>query len=306
MQAKAAGPAIVTVLLAGAVLPAHAAALDPPGPPPGNGVQLPAAPGTAPAFVPAGSPAVLPVTTQRPGLLSAAPVAFNRTTRTFALRLACQANGTVSATGSKVGPLGRARYACAGNRATARFTISRALARRLARARTVPATATVRQGATARLSFTLRVGAGTAPATGFWTDGHLQCTTGGAPQAFLAEPDFTVVTPTTISTRGWIAWYTQATGWRWFGTLGENAGRWETWTAARAGVTQFHPGGAVVPTPWTWGPISIPPGHGVTAVGVYEIVYWSGGRPVHRWQYVNAGTTGAVASGAPTPFCVYP
>jgi hypothetical protein len=306
MAVKAAGSAIVTALLATAAAAPGAAALEPPGPPPGNGIQLPSSPGTAPAVVPAGAPAVLPLTTRGPGLLSATPVAFNRTTRTFSLRLACQAGGTMTATASRIGALGRARYGCAANRATARFTVSRAVARKLARVKTVAATATVRQGGTAKLSFNLRVGGGRVPTPGFWTDGHLQCSTGGAPQAFLAEPDFTAVTPTTISTRGWIAWYTAATGWRWFGTLGENAGRWETWTAARSGVLQFHPAGAVVPTPWTWGPITVPPGHGVAAIGVYEIVYWSGGRPVHRWQYVNAGATGAVAAGGPTPFCTYP
>ena len=49
--------------------------------------------------------------------------------------------------------------------------------------------------------------------------------------------------------------------------------------------------------PWTWGPISIPTGQGIVAIGVYEIVYWVGGKPEYRWQYVNAGTTGAAAAG---------
>ena len=50
----------------------------------------------------------------------------------------------------------------------------------------------------------------------------------------------------------------------------------------------------------------MPTGAGIYAVGVYEIVYWVGGRPTYRWQYVNAGTTGAVAAGGANPFCVYP
>jgi hypothetical protein len=233
-------------------------------------------------------------------------VRFNRAARTFALPFACQANGSVTATGVRVGSLGRAAYRCAGNRATARFTVPRKAARRLARAKTVAATAVVRQGGSSRLSFTLAVGAGEPPAAGFWTDGHLQCSTGGATQAYLAEPDFTTVNPTTVSTRGWIAWYTEATGWHWFGNLGENAARWDTWTAARTGIVQFHPGGAVTPTPWTWGPIGVPAGRGVVAIGVYEIVYWIGGRPDYHWQYVNAGTTGAVAAGGANPFCIYP
>jgi hypothetical protein len=287
-------------------LPAGAGAIAPPGPPPGAGAFLPASPGTVPAFVPPGSTAALPAGTARPGLLSAAPVAFNRARRTFALPLACQASGTASASGAGVGALGRARYRCAGNRAVARFAVAAATARKIVRRKTVTVTATIRQGGTSKVWFTLRAGGGAAPPAGFWTDGHLQCTQGGANQAFLAEPDFTTVTPTTISTRGWIAWYTPAGGWRWFGTLGDNAGRWETWTAAPNGVVQFHPGGAATPTPWTWGPISIPSGQGIAVAGVYEIVYWVGGRPTYRWQYVNAGATGAVAAGGGTPFCVYP
>jgi hypothetical protein len=240
------------------------------------------------------------------GLLDAAPVPFNRARRTFTLSFACRAGGTVSATGAGVGPLGRVRYRCAGNRAAARFTVSAATARALARKKTVVVTATIRQGGTSKVSLILRVGPGPAAPPGFWTDGHLQCTQGGANQAFLAEPDFTTVTPTTISTRGWLAWYTPAAGWQWFGTLGANAGRWETWTAAPNGIVQFHAGGAVTPTPWTWGPIAVPSGQGIAVAGVYEIIYWAGGRPTYRWQYVNAGETGAAAAGGGTPFCVYP
>jgi hypothetical protein len=306
MRCKAAVSSVLGVLAIGAALPSGAAAIELPGPPPGNGANLPASPGTAPAFVPAGTPATLPGGSVRPGLLGAAPVRFNRTKRSFALPFACQAKGTVRATGEKVGTLGRTSYRCAGNRATARITVSRKIAGRLAKAKTVAATAIVSQGRITRLSFNLTAGSAGPKPPGFWTDGHLQCTTGGAPQAFLAEPDFTTVEPTTVSTRGWIAGYTPTSGWHWFGTLGENAGRWDTWTATRTGITQFHPNGAVTPTPWTWGPIGIPLGQGIVATGVYEIVYWVGGRPNYRWQYVNAGTTGAVAAGAATPFCSYP
>jgi hypothetical protein len=306
MRCTAAATTVLGVLALCAALPSSAAAVDLPGPPPGNGAALPAAPGTAPAFVPAGTPAALPGGSVRPGLLSATAVRFNRTKRSFALAFACQANGSVTALGAKVGSLGRASYRCAGNRATARFTVSPKIASRLAKAKTVAATAVVRQGGTARLSFNLTAGAASVPPAGFWTDGHLQCTTGGAAQAFLAEPDFTTVQPTTISTRGWVAWFTPASGWHWYGNLGENASRWDTWTATPGGIAQFHPGGAVAPTPWTWGPIGVPTGQGIVAVGVYEIIYWVGGQPQHRWQYVNAGVTGAVAAGGASPFCVYP
>ena len=56
--------------------------------------------------------------------------------------------------------------------------------------------------------------------------------------------------------------------------------------------------------PFTWGPIAVPARRD-HAVGVYEIVYWVGGLPDTSWQYVNAGSTGAVAAGGPTQYCVY-
>ena len=44
------------------------------------------------------------------------------------------------------------------------------------------------------------------------------------------------------------------------GARGENAGRWNTWTASVSGVQQFHPNGTAVPVPWTLGPIAVPAG----------------------------------------------
>jgi hypothetical protein len=300
------------VLLLG--LPAAASgqsAPPPPGPPPGNGADLPAAPGTALAFVPPGTPAAIPGGAPGPGLASGRAVRFNRRSRAFSLPLACQGNGTirVRARVPDARTVASAGYRCARNRATAALRVSPAIARRLARSATVAATATVRQGGrTARLHFTLAT-RGSAPATpGFWTDGHLQCTPAGTavPQAYLVQPDFTTTTPTPVSTRGWIAWHTAAGGWHWLGARGPDAGRWDTWTATPTGIAQFHPGGTPTPVPWTWGPISVPGGQGIHAVGVYEIVYWVGGRPEYRWQYVNAGTTGAAAAGGGAPACAYP
>src|SRR6185295_14494925 len=157
----------------------------------------------------------------------------------------------------------------------------------------------VRQGAVRkRLSFSLTAGRTATKAKGFWTDGHLQCG-----PVYLAEPDFTTKATTTISTRGWVAWYTAAGGWHWLGVNGEDRGRWDTWTATPTGIAQFHPGGAFEPTPFTWGPITFPSGQGISAIGVYEIVYWGGGRPDYQGPYVNAGTTGAAAAGSATPYC---
>ena len=236
-------------------------------------------------------------------------MALNRAKRTFSVTLACQANGTVSVTarGATKGTIAKTSYRCSANRATARLRVSGKVSKRLGKRKAVPATATVRQaGKTAKLYFTLQVGGSPAAVKGFWTDGHLQCTdSSGAPQAYLVEPDFTTATPTPISTRGWVAWYTAGGGWHWLGVNGENANRWDAWTASVTGVAQFHPDGAPTPVPWTWGPISAPGGNGVYAVGVYEIVYWVGGKPDHQWQYVNAGTTGAAAAGGGNLFCAY-
>jgi hypothetical protein len=297
---------LLVLLLAAAASPATATAQappGPPGPPPGNGTDLPSSPGSAPASVPPGTAAAIPDTTG-PGLLTAERVALNRARRTFAVRLACQSDGTVRVRSTRVAAsdIARARYRCASGRATARLSVTRKIAKRLARRRTVAATAIVHQGGRdARVYFDLSSGRTSTPAKGFWTDGHLQCAPG-----YLVEPDFTAKSTIPISTRGWVAWYTPAGGWHWLGSAGENAGRWNAWTASVSGVQQFHPNGTAVPVPWTLGPIAVPAARGIYAVGVYEIVYWVGGRPDHQWQYVNAGTTGAVAAGAATHYCVYP
>jgi hypothetical protein len=297
-------------LLALAATGAAAQAPAPPGPPPGNGGDLPAPPGTAPAFVPPGQPGAIPATTTGPGLLGDAPVNLNRARRTFSVPFACQQDGSVRVSAKVVSkaPFARGSYRCAANRATARLSVSAKVAKQLVKRKTAAATLTVTQGGHAsRLSFQLRAGSGAKAATkGFWTDGHLQCADGsGAPQAYLVEPDFTTTAPTPVTTRGWIAWYTAAGGWHWLGANGEGAGRWDTWTASVSGIVQFHPEGVVTPVPWTQGPISVPAGQGITAVGVYEIVYWVGGKPDYQWQYVNAGTTGAAAAGSGTLACSY-
>jgi hypothetical protein len=308
-----AGGIAVLVAAAAMALPAVAAAQtppDPPGPPPGNGADLPVPPGTMPPAVPPGAPGAIPADASGPALLSGAPVRFDRGKRRFVIPLACAASGKLSvrARGIRGGTFARTSYACSGSRATARLRVTRKVAKRLARRATLAATASASErGTTRRLDFMLRTRSGAGPAKVFWTDGHLQCSADGtgAPPALLVEPDFTTRDTTPISTRGWIAWYTAAGGWHWLGTGGENAGQWEAWTATPTGVAQFHPNGQVQPTPYTWGPIAVPGGQGIYAIGVYEIVYWVGGKPDYQWQYVNAGDTGAVAAGGAIHYCVY-
>lgn len=302
--------AAVLVLLA--CLPAGAAAdtpPTPPGPPPGNGGDLPAPPGTAPTFVPPGTAAVLPDAVTGAGRLGNGAIGLNSKKGTFAFPFACQANGTIqiNAKSAASAPLARAPFKCQSNRATAHLTVTPKLTKVLTKQRSVAATATIKQaGRSSKLYFTLRVGASAVQTKDFWTDGHLQCTdSAGAPQAYLVEPDFTTEATTPISTRGWIAWYSAAGGWHWLGLNGENNSRWDTWTASPTGIVQFHPAGSPVPTPWTWGPISIPVGKGIAVIGVYEIVYWVGGNPSYQWQYVNAGSTGAAAAGGGNLYCNY-
>jgi hypothetical protein len=295
---------LAAVAAAATAAPAAAQAPPgPPGPPPGNGGELPAPPGTQPAFVAPGTPAAIPIQTSGPGLLRNTSVAVNRQRRTFSVPLACQSNGTLRVQARQLtkATVARARFRCAGGRAAARLSLSRTNAKRLARHHAVAATASVTQGkGTAKLYFQITSGSRPAPAPGFWTDGHLDCS-----GAYLVEPDFTTATQTPISTRGWIAWYTNGAGWHWLGLGGESAGRWDTWTATVSGIAQFHPNGAPIPTPWTWGPVSAPGGQGIYTVGVYEIVYWVGGRPNYQWEYVNAGTTGAAAAGGGNLYCFY-
>src|SRR6188508_2654831 len=111
----------LTLAMAPAVASAQAPP-GPPGPPPGNGTDLPASPGTAPAFVPPGAAAAIP-DTSGPELLTGKAIALNRARRTFALSFACQGNGTVKVLAKRVaaGDIDTARYRCSQGRATARL-----------------------------------------------------------------------------------------------------------------------------------------------------------------------------------------
>ena len=85
----------------------------------------------------------------------------------------------------------------------------------------VAATATVRQGGTAQLSFNLpRAPHRRRPASG------PTATCSAPPAAPRRRSSSSPTSPPRadpVSTRGWIAWYTPASGWHWHGNLGENA-----------------------------------------------------------------------------------
>ena len=260
-------------------------------------------------MVPAGVGGSIDGSGAGPGLLDGTGAVFKRATRSFSVPIVCHANGRATATMRRLSKrvVATASYRCNTGRATLRFTVAAKIAAGIMRNRVVVTNIAVRQGPV-RATLALSVRTRTLAAPGFWTDGNLQCTPVGStePLAYLAAPDFTATVPTPISTRGWVAWFTETGGWHWLGADGENAGRWQTWTATPTGVVQFHPGGTPNPVPWTFGPIVIPGGQGVTTVGVYEVVYWVSGKPEYSWQYVNAGSTGAVAAGGGTHFCLYP
>ncbi|WP_183343674.1 hypothetical protein [Conexibacter arvalis] len=249
---------------------------------------------------PAGPPGSIAPASGRPALAdgSGRVSAGGRLT----LRIACRASGQarldVTALGSA--PLARARYRCRGGRAAAQLRLARAVVPRLARLSPAVGRVTLQErGAAARVSVALGA-AGRSTSPGFWSDGGLQCASPGPRQTYLVGPNFTVSPATSISVRPWIATYTSAGGWRWLGLNG-GASRWLQLTATPAGVAQWlQPTGAL--NPWTWGPITAPPSGSVSAIGLFEVIYWYGGRPTYVWKYTHS-FVGSQPAGA---FCAFP
>jgi hypothetical protein len=272
-----------------------------PGPPPGagSGFPLPPVGGVQPPAPPPGPPATIP-TASGPALEGGgAQVSAGGH---LTLRVACGASGraSLSVAALRQATLARAAYACRGGHAALKLRIASTDARRLARMSPALGRVTLRQrGATARVSVALAAG-GRSPSPGFWSDGGLQCASPGPSQAYLVAPNFTVTPSTSIDVRPWIASYTDAGGWRWLGTSGRDASRWSSLTATPAGIAQWlQPTGAL--NPWTWGPIDVPTGAGVRALGVFEVIYWYGGRPTYVWRY----TRSFVAAQPTGSYCVY-
>jgi hypothetical protein len=149
---------------------------------------------------------------------------------------------------------------------------------------------------------TLYIGS-SGPAPSYWTSAYgLRCPASASdPSTLLIAPNFSATPPTTVDVRPWLAWYTPATGWQWLGTLGPNHSAWYRWTATPGGVAEWQQPGA---GPWTWGPISVAPGHGTYLVAVLESVYWYT-HPNVVWGYAHSEPDPASTSDTST-FCAYP
>ena len=130
--------------------------------------------------------------------------------------------------------------------------------------------------------------------------------TSNARQGYLVEPDFTAKSPIPISTRGWVAWYTAATRL----ALARQRRRERR---ALEHVDGVGLRGRAVPPERRRRPGALDarpdrrPGRPRHLRRRRLRDRLLGRRaPDHQWQYVNAGTTGAVAAGARTHYCVYP
>lgn len=271
-----------------------------PGPPPGaqSGFQLPPPPGQAPTGEASGPAVTLPSQVSGPALLSGS--ADLRGTR-FAVPITCQTGGRVNVTARAAGTgiLASASYVCRNRRATARFSLTKEAAKRIARLGSAIAQLAFTQGkaTTQRLSLIV---AGSPRAPTYWSDGGLRCNPSVSYEGELVGPNFRVMPPTTIDVRPWLAWYTSANGWRWLGVRGTNVSRWYRWTATPDGVAEWMtPIGTI--SPWMWTPIRVPPGQDTYAVGVFEVIYWYS-RPVYVWRYALSSPSLNVT----TTYCSYP
>ena len=192
--------------------------------------------------------------------------------------------------------LARARYRCAGGRATARLTLTSKIAQ-AARARGAASPRPAIVGRRARRHFTLTAGRAAASAEGLLdrrppaVRARLSSSSPTSPPSRRSRSRPAAGSPGTrrraAGTGSAAAARTPGAGTR--GRRRSPGSRSSTRTAPPSRCRGRS------------GPIAVPAGRGIYAVGVYEIVYWVGGRPDHQWQYVNAGTTGAVAAGAAHP-----
>jgi hypothetical protein len=300
LSARAGLPAIITVLMAVAGYGAEARAADPPGglpgPPPGVGTGLPLPPPPAQAPPPQTSLPAVSITgaPYGPGLLSGYS-AVNGTK--LPVTIACQANGKAQLRAGSVSV--KTAYRCSRGRSTIRFVLTQSQARGIAKSNGLVGALTLSQGAqTVRPSLSL---GRRAPTPAFWTSAFgLGCTSGGAQSAQLVAPNFTSTPgPTTIDVRPWIAWYTSATGWQWLGARGPDSSTWYRWTATPSGVAEWQQPTGI--NPWTWGPITVVPGHATYMIAVLEAVYWYS-HPTTVWEYARSEPSPSTI----TTYCAIP
>jgi hypothetical protein len=273
-----------------------------PGPPPGadTGLPLPPAPGQAPPAKVDPGPVAIPTSVAGPALSTgSAPV--GKTGR-VSFSLICRGRGKVDLSLPALSARAAAvPYSCARGHARVSMRLRSRTARTVRRQGTTIGRLRLKQG---RTSTTLTV-ALTGPrqpagGAGVWSDGGLQCASPSASQAYLVAPNFTVSPVTTISMRPWIAWWTASGGWHWLGLRGPNASAWTNLTGTPTGIAEWRDAAGAF-NPWTWGPVTFPGGQGVRAVGVFEALYWYGGRPVRVWRY----TSSFLGSQAIGPYCTF-
>jgi hypothetical protein len=184
-------------------------------------------------------------------------------------------------------------YKCARGRATVSFSLASRVAQQINHSGSVLG-AVVFSGAGGNERMSVEVGP-RPPAASFWESFFgLNCAA-GSNQALLTAPNFTDTPTTTIDVRPWLAWYTAATGWQWLGTGGPNASSWYRWTATGHGVAEWQTSTSKL-NPWTWGPITVSPGHGTYVIAVLEAIYWYS-QPVYVWEYAHSFPS--------TTYCAY-
>jgi hypothetical protein len=267
-----------------------------PGPPPsfGQGLPLPPPPGQGPPAQGNQPATTISGTPYGPGLLTSSATVSGRK---LPVKIACQGNGRGQLRAGSVAV--KTTYKCSGGHSTVSFPLTKSQASAITHSANLTGALTLQQGgSTVHLS--LFLGRST-PAPNFWISAFgLSCPGGGGTgNANLLAPNFSATQPTTVDVRPWLAWYTTATGWQWLGTLGPDQSAWYRWTATPGGVAEWQQGGNI--TPWTWGPITVAPGHGTYVISVFEAIYWYG-HPNDVWEYVHSEPT----STSTTTYCVYP
>jgi hypothetical protein len=289
------------VLLTLTTAPALAAGVPSggPGPPPGagSGIPLPPPSGQGPPAEPNGPASTIPTPASGPGLLSGFASVSGTSLR---VPIACGAGGSAALSVAAIsrGTLAQAQYRCSRGRSTVRFVLPKATATKIASRVDLLASLTFKQGATReQLSLALQE---SSAAAGSWTSVYgLNCSTAGRYAGQLVAPNFTDTPATTVDVRPWLAWYSSSTGWQWLGTQGPARSAWYRWTATPAGVAEWQTAGTI--SPWTWGPISVAPGHGTYVIAVLEAIYWYS-HPTYVWRYARSvPSSGVVAS-----YCAYP